>query len=147
MKTFAKSVLLVAQWAALYLAIGTAWIAIKWCWHVYKVKNRYEHIKDDLLASFTRQNNKITKYFTADGVLTETGKDEFLSCCARKIGESSLPISIRDYKSKMYSWWIGWPASMFWTFFSDFLKTIWNFIWNNLATIGQTISNRSIKLP
>ena len=137
---------------AAYMAIGTVWIFVKWCFHVYKVKNRFNDVHDDVMKemknSFLKRHDydPAYGYFSADGTITDSGKEEFLSKCARKIGEVSLPIKIHHYKSRLYMWWICWPASMFWTLFADLFKTVWHMVYNHMGVLLQRVSDASIQI-
>lgn len=130
-----------------YLAIGTGWLFVKWPVHVYKIKNKFDAIKDDMMKRFKRDYGNLSGYFNADNTLTDIGTQKFLSLCAYDIGERSLPINVKVYKSRLYMWWICWPASVFWTIFADFVKSIWNFVYNTIAGWLQKISDASIKMP
>jgi hypothetical protein len=133
-----------------YFMIGTLWIFLKWVFHVYKIKNKYDDIKDAQLKELkTRYGGPQSSYtyFNQDGSLTDDGRDRFLSNCAYKIGERSLPMKISMYKSRLYMWWIVWPASIVDTVLFDLVKTVWNFVYGLMNGLLQRISDASITTP
>lgn len=125
-----------------YFAVGSLWIIIKWFSHVYKVRDRFNAIKQEVIGELKQDAN----YFRADGGLTEEGKQRVYRVGAQRLAERRLPLQVSDHKAEIYMWWLCWPLSLFWTVLNDPITRLWNFVYSMFGNWMQRISDRSIDL-
>lgn len=121
---------------AAYFAAGSVWIIIKWASHVYKVRDRFNAVKQACL----------TELNITSEALSDEHKQQVYRLAARKIGEPELPLQVSQHKSKIYMWWLCWPLSLFWTLLDDPITRLWNFVYNLFGRWMQRISDRSLDL-
>jgi hypothetical protein len=128
-----------------YFAVGSLWFNIKWFSHVYKVRDRFNAVKQDCIDDLKRVDRDGFN-FEADGALTNVGKQRIYKAAALRIHERSLPLQVSDHKAEIYVWWLCWPLSLFWTTLNDPITRLWNFVYSMFGNWMQRISDRSIDL-
>lgn len=129
-----------------YFAAGSLWIVIKWVSHVYKVRDRFNAVKQDCIREIGHPSPDPLKFFNTDDSLNEAGKQRVYWIAAQKIGEKQLPLQVAQHKAQIYTWWLCWPLSLFWTLLDDPITRLWNFVYNLFGRWMQRISDRSIEL-
>lgn len=128
---------------ALYFAIGTAWIAGKWWFHINWIGDKFDEVKAECIEAAKKNG---IDFINDAGELTERGMMQMYSLAARKIGERQLPLQVGQHKSELYMWWICWPLSLIWTFANDPVKRLWRFVYRELGTVLQSMSDRRFKI-
>jgi hypothetical protein len=140
---------------ALYFCVGTGWIIVKWFSHVYKVRDRFNEVKQDCIKNvrempdqYSGRTTTKTKadFVNTDGSLTAEGMRLVYDQAAMRIGERHLPLLASEHKGEMYMWWLLWPLSLGWTLLSDPITRLWHFVYNLFGGVMQRISDHAFRL-
>jgi hypothetical protein len=126
-----------------YFVAGSLWIIIKWFSHVYKVRDRFNDVKQDCIDNLKQKGSG--SWFNTDGSLNDEGQAQVYRSAANRIGETELPLQVSQHKADIYMWWLCWPLSLFWTLLSDPITRLWNFVYNLFGNMMQEISNNAFK--
>lgn len=129
-----------------YFAAGSLWIIVKWLSHVYKVRDRFNEVKDSILADLKKSKSYGVPLFKDDGSLTEDGRVVLYSTAAARIHERELPLQVSHHKAEIYMWWLCWPLSLFWTLLCDPITRLWHFVYNLFGGWMQAISDNAFKI-
>jgi hypothetical protein len=132
---------------AAYFFIGSIWIIIKWLSHVYRVRDRFNAVRQECIGALQLSSESVrAESFNMDGTLTEEGKIRVYRFGANKIGERNLPLQVSQHKAEIYMWWLCWPVSLFWTILNDPITRLWNFVYSLFGNWMQRVSDRSLDL-
>lgn len=128
---------------AIYFAIGTAWIVGKWWFHINWVGDKFDEIKDDCAKRAAQHG---ADYRNADGSLNAQGIAKMYEIAAGRLNEWRLPLQVSQHKGELYMWWLCWPLSVAWTCLNDPVKRLWRFVYRELGTLLQRMSDRRFKM-
>lgn len=143
-----------ALYIAGYIALGTAYIFLKWTSFVYSIRSKFYDIKQDVIESMWKNSDRFgdkkeSLFLNASDEssreLTDDGIDQLYSSSASRLHVSSLPLEVREYKATIYMWWAIWPISGLWTVVNDPVRRIGNFIYNMSHNTLQRISTNAFK--
>lgn len=136
-----------AMIAGAYFAAGSIWILIKWFSHVYKIRDRFHEVKDQIIKGMKSDFGTFPNdYFNQDGSLTLNGSQLLHVRGATRIHERELPPQVSHHKAEIYMWWLCWPLSLIWTMLSDPIIRLWNFVYNLFGNMMQTISDNAFRV-
>lgn len=117
-----------------YLGIGVAWSIAKWWLFVSKRLEEYDEIKAQWLEA-----RDVTSYVVPPELRKDWAvyakQDYFL----KRLKD---PPQARLHKSKIVTWMVYWPSSLFWSTFDDLIRKIFTGIYLKLVDKLQQISNR-----
>lgn len=122
----------------IYLLGGVPWASAKlWIW----AKNLRDEL-EDIKADWLQEKGYNAKTLTAAQV-EEWSKSSDRRAFAVSIGntDGELTPKIRNHKSKVISWMVYWPVSLFWTLCNDALKRLWNSVYHAVSQKLQSILN------
>lgn len=111
-----------------YFAFGIVWSFIKWYFYLRKKVVEYEIRK----AAFLKECNATQMTASLAFHFGEVHRYD-------KIGQ--VPVA-REHKGDILRWSTYWPFSMLGTILNDFVRNLWNHIYEALHNLYQGISNR-----
>jgi phosphate/sulfate permease len=120
-----------SAWVLGYLVAGAVWSLIKWTVSVKKQDMKYKNFKADFLRE--EKATELTPALAAklaDKLDGRYGKDI-----------TAEPPVARDHRSSLIRWATYWPFSMIGTALNDFVRKIFNYIYEMLQTTYQRISD------
>lgn len=139
--------------SVIYAAIGVGWSLAKWYFYVRDKKTQYialvEKLKKDEIENQRRHEEQ--EQFLKQRSLergqkytpSEAHKLDFPREIENRLGE--IPPLARRHKGEIVSWISYWPISVVWTLLDDFMKKLFNEIYNLFAGVFQRISNSQFK--
>jgi hypothetical protein len=116
-----------------YLATGTAWSIVRWYLYTKDQFHRYEEFK----IKFLRSHNIFID------VIPDALKDEFAEAFRWRIGGFVFHPQVTENKSRIYMWMAYWPWSMLWTVLNRPIKAAFNFIYSEIRSLLQKISDHA----
>ena len=118
----------------IYLGIGIVWGAIKWWRYCVKERNRYEEAKSDFLKANNAQE------LTPGLRVLWTKKLKDASRFDRHYVLHAEAPDAKNHKEKICNWMYLWPFSMLGTILSDFVRKIWDAIYDWMGGVYDTIA-------
>lgn len=118
----------------IYLGVGIVWGAVKWWRYCVKERERYDAAKNDFLAA-----HKVTE-FTPSLRVEWTEKLKNANRYERHYLLHAEAPNAKDHKEKICNWMYLWPFSMLGTILSDFIRKIWDAIYNWMGGVYDSIA-------
>lgn len=112
-------------YSGIYLVAGMGWGFAKWWFHVKNARDVINS-RPSLKTEYTIKQASTTPF---DGTFTDYLTDR-----------GYIPVAMKN-KEKISVWMFWWPFSMFWTFFDDFLRRMYNLVIEKYMFIFDRINN------
>jgi hypothetical protein len=122
----------IALYALEYVGIGIGYSIIKWWRYLVSALKKYT----DYRTAWVKKNGEINDQPSAK-FRGQTNKESFLDD-ARASGV--MPPKVINNKGRIIYWMSYWPFSAFWFILNDPLRHLWNFLYERLGSIFESIS-------
>jgi hypothetical protein len=117
-----------------YFVVGAAWSVFKWTTLCLAVASYVRVLKEEFDHPTENRNER----YTWRDRLRNSGD-------YKGVDLMSLPPRVAAYKERIITWMVWWPTSMVWTILDDFVKNVFNHVYNAIRSTLQGISNRIFK--
>jgi len=122
-----------------YLVIGVVWSFVKWYMYLLKEKDRYVDLRKTFLSDdnrYFKDLDESEKEIALKGKMPTSLVKEWAS----RLRSNKLPPTAADNKGRITTWMIYWTFSMVGTLFGDWLKDLFNIIYNLFGNVYDKIS-------
>lgn len=114
-------------WLGIYLLAGALWSVCKWYFYLHKEMNKYKDEKRKFLAANNAKE------------LTPKLAKEFLCFNSISLCDAS------EHKGDLIRWSTYWPFSVLGTLLNDFIRKIWEYVYDMLQSTYQRMSDAMFK--
>ncbi len=141
-------------YVAYYLVIGVVWSFVKWYMFLLREKDSYTEMRDKFFKEMANKADQLAVRWSKDEetvIKASEIKAKFLNgefpnekakqAWKSKIEYKEFPPKASTNKSRITTWMIYWTFSMVGTFFGDWLKDLFNFIYNLFGNVYDKISH------
>lgn len=115
-----------------YFLIGVGWGVVKWWAFCTALRDGYAELR----ADYMQRNG------WAESDLNDTRRRDMVSTLRRQF-EFNLPPQIRQHKARTITWMVYWPMSLLWTALNDPIRRLYNWAYNVISDVLQSISGRA----
>ena len=123
-----------AYWFCSYIGIGLVWGAIKWYFYCRKQRRLYEEAKADFLeANDATEMTALLRVAWTEKLNHQTGYERYHLI-------SIKPPEANKNKEKIMNWMYLWPFSILGTFLSDFVREVWEWLYERMGKIYDNIA-------
>lgn len=116
---------------AVYFVIGTIWSIIKWYLYLHNKLVTYNERKADFLEAHH-----------ATELTPQLASEMKQSMCSSWGPRYPIAPNAREHKSDLTLWATYWPFSMLGTMLNDFVRKVWEYIYELFQSTYQKISHR-----
>jgi hypothetical protein len=112
---------------AAYFALGACWSAVKWWIFCRNKLADYKECKIKWLARKGRDGDVIPP--------------DLKEAWQRELGRQTIPPLVSEHKASILRWMSWWMISMVCSLLNDFMREVWNIIYQEVAAFFQRISD------
>lgn len=130
--------------ALAYLIIGPIVGTLKWASFAYNMAERWAEAREKSLSALSVEFKRKNPDFDP-GNLTKDEKDSLVRRTQIEFGYGvEMPLQVRKHKSRVITWMVYWPVTLFWLVLHDPIRRFCNFAFRSISDLLTRISNRAM---